>query len=150
MAQLCLWTNMPFWVRRLSTVWVRVFCAPKVTILLVYIPAKIKMSFIWKDIFLPKSASSVSRSQAHLAKRKRIRYTTIFVRRKDQANYLSNHTWAKCYHSRHKHKLKKKLAVGPYIMRLNISYEIWWRELREFEVISYFSKFSLIKNIGYS
>ena len=40
------------------------------TILLVYIPAKIKMSFIWKDdFFLPKSASFVSRSQAHLAKR---------------------------------------------------------------------------------
>ena len=43
------------------------------TILLVYIPAKIGMSFIWKDdFFLPKSASSVSRSQAHLAKWKRI------------------------------------------------------------------------------
>ena len=34
--------------------------------LFTYIPAKIKMSFIWKDdfFFLPKSASSVSRSQA--------------------------------------------------------------------------------------
>ena len=27
-------------------------------------------------------------------------YTTIFVRRKDKTNYLSNQTWAKCYHSR--------------------------------------------------
>ena len=53
-----------FWVSRL--LWVRIFCAPNVTILLVYIPFKIKMSFIWDDdIFLSKSASSVSRSQAH-------------------------------------------------------------------------------------
>ena len=36
------------------------------TILLHNIPANIKMSFIWKDdFFLPKSALSVSRSQAH-------------------------------------------------------------------------------------
>ena len=41
------------------------FLYPKRDNLLVYIPAKIKMSFIWKDDFLPKSASSVSRSQAH-------------------------------------------------------------------------------------
>ena len=55
----------PFWLRRLFNVCVRVFCAPNATILLVYIPAKIKMSFIWKDVFfLPKSASFVSRSQA--------------------------------------------------------------------------------------
>ena len=48
--------------------------------------------------FLPKSASSVSRSQAHLAKR-----ITIFVRRKDKTNYLSNQTWAKYYQSGNKH-----------------------------------------------
>ena len=35
-----------FWVRRLFNVCVRVFCAPNATILLVYTPAKIKMSFI--------------------------------------------------------------------------------------------------------
>ena len=59
-----------FWVRRLFNVCVRVFYAPNATILLVYKPAKIKMSFIWKDdFFSSKSASSVSRSQAHLAKR---------------------------------------------------------------------------------
>ena len=40
-----------FWVRRLINVCVRVFCAPNATILLVYIPAKIIMSFIWKDDF---------------------------------------------------------------------------------------------------
>ena len=52
-----------FWVCRLFNVWVRVFCASNATILLVYIPAKIKMRFIWKDdFFLPKSTSSVSRS----------------------------------------------------------------------------------------
>ena len=35
-----------FWVRRLFNVCMRVFCAPNATILLVYKPAKIKMSFI--------------------------------------------------------------------------------------------------------
>ena len=38
-----------FWVRGLFNVCVRVFCAPNATILLVYISAKIKMNFIWKD-----------------------------------------------------------------------------------------------------
>ena len=42
------------------------FCAPNTTILLVYIPAKIKMNLSEKMIFfLPKSASSVSQLQAH-------------------------------------------------------------------------------------
>ena len=40
-----------FWVHRLFYVCVRVFCAPNATILLVYITAKIKMSFICKDDF---------------------------------------------------------------------------------------------------
>ena len=54
-----------FWMLRLFNVCVRVFCVPNATILLVYIPAKIKMSFIWKDdFFLTKSTSSVSRSVA--------------------------------------------------------------------------------------
>ena len=44
-----------FWVHRLFKVCVRVFCAPNETILLVYIPAKIKMSFICKDDFFLKS-----------------------------------------------------------------------------------------------
>ena len=43
-----------FWVRRLFKVCVRVFCAPNVKILIVYIPAKIKMSFIWKHYFFSK------------------------------------------------------------------------------------------------
>ena len=53
--------------------------------------------------FLAKSASSISRLQAHLAKRCSSVYTTIFVQRKDKTNYLSNQTWDKCYHSRNKH-----------------------------------------------
>ena len=54
-----------FWVRRLFNVCVTVFCAQNAIILLVYIPAKIKMSFIWKDDFsLPKSTYSVSWSVA--------------------------------------------------------------------------------------
>ena len=55
-----------FWVRWLFNVCVWVFCTPNATILLAYIPAKTKMSFIF---FLPKSLSFVSRSQAHLFKR---------------------------------------------------------------------------------
>ena len=87
----------------LFNVCMRVFLAPNATILLEYIPAKIKMNFIWKyDFFLPKSAFSVSRSQAHLAKRCSSVYTTIFVRLQDKTNYRSNQTWAKCYHSRNK------------------------------------------------
>ena len=43
-----------FWVRRLFNVCVRVFCAPNATILLVYIPAQIKMSFTWKDDYFAK------------------------------------------------------------------------------------------------
>ena len=43
-----------FRVRRLFSVCVRVFCAPSSIILLAYIPAKIKMSFIWKDVFFVK------------------------------------------------------------------------------------------------
>ena len=59
------WICLKFWVRRLFNVCVRVFCAPNATILLVYIPAKIKISFIWKDHFLlSKSPSSVTRSVA--------------------------------------------------------------------------------------
>ena len=64
---------------RLFNVCVRVFCAPNATILLVYISAKINMSFMWKDDFiLPKLASSVSQSQGHLAKRKRIGWSIGF------------------------------------------------------------------------
>ena len=43
-----------FWVCRLYNVYVRVFCAPNATILLVYISAKIKMSFSWKGVFFAK------------------------------------------------------------------------------------------------
>ena len=68
-----------FWVRRLFNVCVRVFCTPNATIWLVYIPANIKMSFIWKDDIFCQNRQSV--------------YTTIFVRRKDKTNCLSNQTW---------------------------------------------------------
>ena len=47
-----------FWVHRLFNVCRWVFCAPNATILLVYIPAKIKMSFIWKDDFFAKIGKS--------------------------------------------------------------------------------------------
>ena len=65
--------NNSFWVRWLFNEIARVFCCINVTILLLYTPAKIKMSFIWKDLFfLPKSESSLNRSQAHLSKQRRI------------------------------------------------------------------------------
>ena len=83
------------WVRGLFNVCVWVFCAKNATILLVYIAAKIKISFIWKDdFFLPKSASSVSRSQPRSQRCSSV-CTTIFVRQNDKTNYLSNPTWAK-------------------------------------------------------
>ena len=43
-----------FWIRWLFSVCVRVFYAPNATILLIYIPTKIKMSFIWKEDFFAK------------------------------------------------------------------------------------------------
>ena len=55
-----------FWVRRLFNVCVRVFCAPNATILLVYIPGNIKINFIWKDDFLPKSITDpLSEAKTH-------------------------------------------------------------------------------------
>ena len=69
MTQLCLWTKIRTkqWLvlcASLFYVCVRVFCASNATILIVYIPAKIKMSFIWKDncFCCQKSAFSISRS----------------------------------------------------------------------------------------
>ena len=61
---------------------VRVFCAPNVTILLVYTPAKIKMGSIWKDDFFSK-IGIFCKSIAGV-------YTTVCVRRKDRTNYPSN------------------------------------------------------------
>ena len=59
-----------------------------------YIPAKLKMSFIKSNVAIFASvvhASVVHASVVHA-------YTTIFARRKDKTNYLSNQTWVKCYH----------------------------------------------------
>ena len=79
-----------FWVRRLFNVCVRVFCAQNATILLVYIPVKIKMSFLWKDDFFL--------------------YSSIFARRKDKTNYSSNQTWAKSSNSWNKNSWKKNFG----------------------------------------
>ena len=62
-----------FWVRRLFNVCVRVFCAPNATILLVYISAKIKMSFhlkIWfffakTTVFCKWIAGPLSEGKTH-------------------------------------------------------------------------------------
>ena len=92
-----------FWVRRLFNVCVRVFCAPCATILLVYIPTTIKMSFIWKDDFFATIGVFCKSICRNIFQRCSSVYTTLFVRRKNKTNYLSNQTWAKCYHSRNKH-----------------------------------------------
>ena len=67
-----------FWVRRLFNACVRVFCDPNATILFVYIPAKIKMSFTWQDasFFFAK----IGKVAAVFPICSSV-YTTIFVRR---------------------------------------------------------------------
>ena len=73
-----------FWVRRLFNVCVRVFCAPNATILFIYIPDKIKWASSEKMIFfLPKSSSSVSRSQTI--------YPSVIRSAEGKTNYLSYH-----------------------------------------------------------
>ena len=62
-----------FWVRRLFNVCLRVSCVPNATILLICIPAKVKMSFIWKDVFFLHKIGIFWK--AHLAKRKRIEWS---------------------------------------------------------------------------
>ena len=59
-SQLCLWPKIhtisdSFWMRQVFNICVWVFCAPNGTILLVYIPTKIKMSFICKSFAAPLS-----------------------------------------------------------------------------------------------
>ena len=89
----------PFSVCWLFNVCVRMFCAPYATILLVYIPAKIKTGFIWKDDFFFANIGIFCKSIAGpLSQRCSSVYTTIFIRLKDKTNYLSNQTWAMCYH----------------------------------------------------
>ena len=89
-----------FWVRQLFNVCMRVFCVPNATILLVYIPPKIKMSFIWKDnfFFCVKIGIFCKSIAGNICQRCSSVLTTIFIRRKDKTNYLSNQTWDKCYH----------------------------------------------------
>ena len=72
-----------FWVRGLFNVCVRVFCNPKCNNFACLLNRQDQNELHLKRyyFFLPKSASCVSRLQAHLMKRKRIGYTTIFVRR---------------------------------------------------------------------
>ena len=93
----------PFWVRRLFNVCVQVFFASNASIFFVYVPAKIKMSFIWKDDFFAKISIIYKSICRDISQHCSSVYTTLFVRQKDKTNYLSNQTWANCYHSRNKH-----------------------------------------------
>ena len=80
-----------FWMRRLFNICVRVFCDPNATILLVYLSAKIKMSFIRKDDFFFTKVGIFCKSiDPSVVQAYSIR--TIFVLRKDKTNYLSNQT----------------------------------------------------------
>ena len=82
--------------------------------------------FIWKDDFFFAKIGIFCKSICrNISQRCSSVYTTIFVRRKDKTNYLSNQTWAKCYHSRNKHLLKKTLDGGPYISYRHNIYE-WY------------------------
>ena len=82
-------------------------CRFSATILLVYIPAKIKMSFIWKDdFFLPKSEFSVSRSQDHLAMRSEA-YTQPY-------SFGGRTKLIICQIRHEKTNKKKTLDGGPY------------------------------------
>ena len=82
-----------------------------------YPPRSKWASFEKMIFFLPKSASSVSRSQAHLAKWCLSVYTTIFVRRKDKTNYLPNQPWAKCSYSRNKqHSMADHMMISLLIL----------------------------------
>ena len=93
------------------------FLCPKYDNFLVYILAKIKMSFIWKDNFFAKIHIFCKWICSNISKRCSSVCTTIFIRRKNKTNYLSHQTWAKYYHSRNKHYLKKKkktLDSRPY------------------------------------
>ena len=78
MAQLCPWIKIRTkqWLL-LNALAFKCMCAPNPPILLVYISAKIKLSFTW---FLPKSSSSVSPLQAHLAKRKHIGWSSLYAK----------------------------------------------------------------------
>ena len=74
------------------------------TLLLVYIPAKIKLSFNWAtdDFFLPRSASTINWSQVHLAKRKRIGWSYSFSGEIKLIIYQIRPEPSVTYHSRNK------------------------------------------------
>ena len=86
--------------RRLFNICLLVFCTPKCNNFACW---HIRQD--QNELHLKRwlSASSVSRSQSHLAQRCSSVYTNIFVRGKNKTNYLPNQTGANCYHSRKKH-----------------------------------------------
>ena len=103
-----------------------IFCAPNAIILLVYIPAKIKMRFIWKHNFFSKIGIFCKSISGNISQRCSSIYTTIFVRRKDTNNYLWNQTLAKCYHSQNKHKLKEKRYMADPIYVRDMYPALFW------------------------
>ena len=78
-----------FWVRRLSNVCVRVFCVPNATIL----PPVSKLASSEKMIFFFAKIGIFCKSICHnISQHCSSVCTTIFVRRKNKTNYLSNQT----------------------------------------------------------
>ena len=63
-------------------------------------PPRSKWASSEEMIFLPKIGKSIC---CNISQRCSSILTTIFVRRKDKTNYLSNQTWAKCYHLWNRH-----------------------------------------------
>ena len=72
---------------------VRVFCAPNATILLIYILAKINMSFIWKDDFLlPSFAGIFSKSIAGPFSEAKTHCRVSWLQLLNQLNFVWRHT----------------------------------------------------------
>ena len=116
-----------FWVRRLFNVCVRVFCAPNATIL----PAKIKMSFIWKNDFFffakigifckliagPLSEALFKRIHNHKLNSRNLKITDIYflcLYRVRQMTFFLENTLKKTteYFLKFRHQLSRKASAA--------------------------------------
>ena len=78
-------------VRRLFNVCVRVFCAPNATILLVNIPAKIKITFIWKYDFFCQNRHLMYVDRRPLSEAK-THWLVNWLQLLNQLNFVWRHT----------------------------------------------------------
>ena len=126
MAQLCLWTKIrtKIWLVLGASTFQCMragFLCPKCDNFACLHTRQYKMGFIWKDdflFFLPKSTSSVSRSQAHLAKHIEAYIQPYsFVGRIKQIICQIRHELSVTIHEI-RTSWKKTLDGGPYIIIL--------------------------------